>query len=468
MSVRQAVEMSLNWTNDEEGIKLWHSLIDSANEILPSTLQMGRLVILDDCVATAVGVGGAGKSMPVLLMLLGLLAGIGFAVMEILIRPTLTNVKDVETTLGLETIGLIPRDDKHFSKRQSILIQDDIGSSEVVQNYSAAAYILRNRLGTMEKPQIFYVTSATRKEGRTTVAANMAIQLSDMEHRTLLVDFDIKNPTLGALFMNSVDYEHSLNALYRGDINEKEAVTTLTGYLDILPMVLEHNAISMDGMIIELIKKISANYEYVILDAPPVGIESETLSLNQIATTVLFVVGYDNASIPEIQSALEKLDKSGIRVLGCMVNNVQGTRYRGEEEKEKRRQNRSSAKRSGKEPEAAKPQGTETDAMESMLQKEKKDRQKSEKNSGRKKGPAEPSGPALTTDSGKEKKDAPFKPQVKRDLMEELTKEEGPRESTPTDAEILERLEGLSLEHGHGEKKETEQKDASASDSAEK
>ena len=66
------------------------------------------------------------------------------------------------------------------------------------------------------------------------------------------------------------------------------------------------------------------------------------------------------------------------------------------------------------------------------------------------------------------KKEAPFKPQVKRDLMEELTKEEGPRESTPTDAEILERLEGLSLEHGHGEKKETEQKDASASDSAEK
>lgn len=329
----QILEMTLNWTNDEEGIGIWHTIIDVANEVMPETLMIGHLSVINECTSTMVGVGGSGKSVPILLAILGFAAGIGFAVMELLMHPTLTNVKDIETILGLETIGLIPQDETYFKKKNSILVKEETGSSTVSQNYSAAAFILRNRLGTKEKHHCFYVTSATEHEGRSSVAANLAIQLSDMEHRTLLVDFDFKNPSLGTLFMNNVDYEHSLNALYRGDINENEAVTTLTGYLDLLPAVLEHNVTPVDSMIMDLIRKLSDKYEYIILDAPPVGTESETLSLNQLADTVLFVIGYDKASIPEIQGALNKLDKSGIRVLGCIVNNVQGTRYRGTEDK---------------------------------------------------------------------------------------------------------------------------------------
>ncbi len=329
----QILEMTINWFNDEEGKAIWNAIVECANEVMPETLLVGHLSIINECTATLVGVGGSGRSVPILLAILGFAAGIGFALMELLMHPTLNNVKDIETVFGLETIGLIPRDEEYFKKKTSMLVKEEAAASFVSQNYSAAAFILRNRLGTKENHHCFYVTSATNQEGRTTVAANLAIQLSDMEHRTLLVDFDFKNPSLGALFMNNVDYEHSLNALYRGEINEQEAVTTLTGYLDILPAVLEHNSVPMDSMVIDLIRKLSERYEYIILDAPPVGTESETLSLNQLADTVLFVIGYDKASIPEIQGALDKLDKSGIRVLGCVVNNVQGTRYKAGEDK---------------------------------------------------------------------------------------------------------------------------------------
>ncbi len=143
-----------------------------------------------------------------------------------------------------------------------------------------------------------------------------------MEHKTLLIDFDIRNPSLGALFMDKVDYTHSLNALYRGEATEEDAITPLTGYLDLLPAVLEHNAMSMDGTVTELIQRLREKYEYIILDSAPVGEASETLSLNRVANTVLFVIGYDSTPLPVIQSALEKLDKSGIRVLGCVVNAV--------------------------------------------------------------------------------------------------------------------------------------------------
>lgn len=318
----QVLEMKIIWRNAEEGVALWNAIVECASDILPETLQLGSLAVINEPQAEQIGVVGGGNNKVVLLTLLGFAAGVGFAVIELLMHPTLNNVRDVETLFGLETIGIVPRDPEFYKHKGSIMTQEDIGSSVAAQNFSAAAYILRNRLGTKEGHHCFYVTSAVLGEGRTTVAANLAIQLSDMEHRVLLIDFDTRNPRLGALFLNKVDYAHSLNALYRGDAAEDEAITTLSGYLDLLPAVLEHNSISVDSTLIELVDRLKQNYEYVILDAPPVGVVSGTLSLNQITNNVLFVIGYDISTLPEIQSSLEKLDKSGTRLLGCMVNNV--------------------------------------------------------------------------------------------------------------------------------------------------
>ena len=416
----QILEMTINWSNDEEGKAIWNAIVDCANELMPETLQIGHLAVINQCTAILVGVGGMGKTVPIFLAMLGFVAGLGFAIMELLMHPTLINVKDVETVFGLETIGLIPRDEAHFKKKGSILVNDEATSSVVTQNYSAAAYILRNRLGTKEKHHCFYVTSATNREGRSTVAANLAIQLSDMEHHTLLVDFDTKNPSLGALFMNNVDYEHSLNALYRGEITEQEAITTLTGYLDILPSVLEYNSVSLDGMVIDLIKKLSERYEYVILDAPPVGKESDTLSLNQIANTVLYVVGYDNATIPAIQDALEKLDKSGIRVLGCVVNNVQGIRYRdlGSKDDARKRIQHAQTKKRDKKKEFSNAQKEDENPMVSAAA-SKKLKTKQEKKSGAKGKATDAEQPQVNQHIERER----------RNIIEELSEEEHPKQT---------------------------------------
>ena len=320
------ITMRLTWENGEEGQEIWEAIIDTANKLLPQILQVGRLRIFNEPETTLISSRTANIKTWMVLPVLGFGAGMGFAILELPMRPTLINMKDVETVFGLETIGIIPYDSAYYANKTSLLVADEKNSSEVTQNFSAAAYILRNRIGLKEKSHCFYITSTTSQEGRTTVAANLAIQLSDMERHTLLIDFDYKNPMLGSMFLNNLDYNRSLNALYRGEIAVTEAITTLTGYLDILPMVMEHNLIYLDSTIVDMISQLREQYQYIIIDAPPVGKESETLSLNQVANTVLFVARYDTASIPEIQSSLEKLDKSGIRILGCIVNGVKSTK----------------------------------------------------------------------------------------------------------------------------------------------
>lgn len=317
------ITMRLTWDHGDEGLALWQDIINAANDLLSQLLQVGRLRIFNEPVAVLINSRTANIKTWMILPVLGFAAGMGFAVIELMMRPTLINVKDVETVFGLETIGIIPHDSAFFKDRSSILVTDEKASSDVAQSFSAAAYILRNRMGSKDKCHCFYITSATGQEGRTSVAASLAIELSDMEKHTLLIDFDYKNPMLGSLFLNNIDYNRSLNALYRGEITMNDAITTMTGYLDLLPMVMEHNLIYLDSTIVEMITQLKERYDFIIIDAPPVGKESETLSLNQVANAVLFVARYDTASIPEIHAALEKLDKSGTRVLGCIVNAVQ-------------------------------------------------------------------------------------------------------------------------------------------------
>lgn len=100
------------------------------------------------------------------------------------------------------------------------------------------------------------------------------------------------------MFLRSVDYSRTLNALYKGESAAQEAIVSLTGFLDLLPMVLERNAVPLDGTLFELLERIMEPYEYVVIDASSVGRSSDVLRLNKLANNVLFVVRYDATPRP--------------------------------------------------------------------------------------------------------------------------------------------------------------------------
>lgn len=319
----QVLLLTLSWNNADAGIRLMNALLDASKEILPQTLMVGSVAVIDAPEAKYMMGGGGYVSLWVIFCLLGLVSGVGIAVLELLMRPTLLNLKDVEDVLGLETLGSIPKDSSYFQKDMQLLSEKHSVEADAVQNFASAAYILINRFGTKEKQHRFYVTSAEDGEGKSTVAANLALQLSDMEKRTLLLDLNTRSPSLSGMFLQNVEYSRTLNALYKGESAEQDAVISLTGYLDLLPMVLEHNAVPLDGTLFDFLENIMEPYEYVVIDASSVGRSSDVLRLNKLANNVLFVVRYDATPLPAIQDAIEKLDKSGVRVLGCVVNEVQ-------------------------------------------------------------------------------------------------------------------------------------------------
>ncbi len=334
------IELSLYWRSAEEGVQILQTLAENAKALFLETLGIGNLAVVNEPTSKYLIGGSLNASIWVYMTMIGLVLGVAISALQILIQPTLTNVRDVHTLFGLETLGTIPADSDWFSQTKISLTST---GSDIAEELSSTAHILRNRLGSGVHKCI-YVTSAAHGEGKTAVAANLGVALSDLGYRVLLIDFDFRNPGLGGMFLDTVEYERSLNALYRGDINESEAITTLTGYLDLLPTVVERRGIMMDETTLNLVRRLAQNYDYVLMDTPPVGMVADAMSLNQIADSVLFVMRYDHATLSVIRDALERLDKSGTRVVGCVVNGVSSAGRKADDEADSTRWNKSRKK----------------------------------------------------------------------------------------------------------------------------
>lgn len=318
----QIVEITLYWRSSQEGVEILNALMNVSPEVLIETLKIGNVSVVNEPTAKYLIGGSLNAAMWVYMTALGGMMGVGIAVLELLLRPTLLNTRDAEDYLNLEILGEIPNSDGYFRKKRNLLMQDDNDvNPEIIDNYQSLAHIVRRNLKEYQHPCV-YITSAGQNEGKTTVVAYLAVFLSELGMKVLAVDFDTRNPRLGGLFLNRVDFNHSLNALYRGEISQEEAVTNLTGNLDLLPAVLERKPLPIDEGMLSLIEGFREQYDVILMDTSPVGRVANTMSLNELADVAMFVLRFDGTPMEEIRESLTRLNKTGIPIMGCVINRV--------------------------------------------------------------------------------------------------------------------------------------------------
>ena len=319
----QIIEMTLYWRSAQEGVEILTAINAVAADILVKTLKIGNVSVINQPTARYLIGGSINAMLWCYMVALGALLGIGYAVLELLLRPTLLQTEDMERYYQLEVLGEIPCRSSYFRKKRNLLLtsEDDDAMPEILDNYISLAHILRTRLSHMEHPCV-YITSAVQNEGKTTAAAYLAVQMAEIGMKVLVVDFDTRNPKLGGLFLNKVEYPHSINALYRGDTLTEDAITHLTANLDILPAVLERMPLPYDEPLLDIISDLKQSYDVVLMDTAPVGLVADTMSLNRLADVAILVVRFDGTSLETIREARARLDKSNMKIIGCIVNGV--------------------------------------------------------------------------------------------------------------------------------------------------
>ena len=168
------------------------------------------------------------------------------------------------------------------------------------------------------------MTSAAPGEGKTTTAANLAAAHADQNLRTLLIDGDLRRPSVHRNF--GVSNSVGLSNVLLGDVNWKAALQTVAGTpnLDILAAgAPSRRAGDLVGRgMVELLEAVIAEYDLVIVDAPPLLGFAEPLQMATAVDGVVVVARAGQTSRKAVATVLATLNRLRAKVVGLVLNEV--------------------------------------------------------------------------------------------------------------------------------------------------
>jgi capsular exopolysaccharide synthesis family protein len=166
------------------------------------------------------------------------------------------------------------------------------------------------------------VTSAVGKEGKSTLASQLAVSFARSGKRTLLVDGDVRNPRQHLVF--GVPVDRGLCEVFRGEIPIADAIqATPADNLWILPAG-RYDMSTLHGLsgrsVGEIMEQLRSQYDFVIVDCGPVLTGPEPMIFGQYVSGAVLSCRQDFSSLEKIDEAQRRLRNIGIRILGAVIN----------------------------------------------------------------------------------------------------------------------------------------------------
>ncbi len=274
-------------------------------------------------------------------VLFGALLGILIIMVYSATFRTVRTEKDLRTLINVPCLGTLPVVAKRRRSKNTANEEINILTNENRAEYIEAMRLIRTRLERqLEGKKVLMVTSSVSGEGKSTVAANLAISMALKGKKVILVDCDLRNPTTHEIFNIQEKYPGLIPVL-RGEVKLKDALYSVTDRdgepigLRILPGG-ERNSKLVEILGSESMKKLievlSENADIVILDTPPSAVLVDAMMLVQYVDSIAYVVMCDFARRRYIYEGVEELTGSGAPFAGCILNSGklhQGSGYYG-------------------------------------------------------------------------------------------------------------------------------------------
>ena len=304
-----------------------NSLLQKYNDLsITKNLPMDAGYITDYA-KYAVDTNRAKKLIAVIIAVMGgIFMGLIIAFIREYFDDTLYSSSDIEEALQLPVLGQIPLE-KNLGT--DLTVCADRPNTPVAESFRA----LRNRVKYLLAEndfRTFMLTSSAVQEGKSFITLNLAITMAQYGHKILLVDADMRRPTLHKVFdipnqgiSNVVmDNEDVTDLIVETDIPNLSVLTSGP-----LPLTEASPVISSeifeDQRVHDMINLLKISYDYVIFDTPPILAVTDVLTLSAHVPAVLFVVSSGDMQRGDVVTAKQMLESTGVKILGSVLNRTQ-------------------------------------------------------------------------------------------------------------------------------------------------
>ena len=337
------VEYNILKREAEASKNLYDGLMTKLKEVgISSALQSSNIRVVDPAMIPAYPSRPAKARNIALSFLVGLVGGIGLALMREYLDNTVKTPDDIETLARLPSLAVVPQfaGSNGNGKRKRLLNGISTNGHEkrielVAQHLpksqmSEAFRALRTSLLLSQPgrpPQVILVTSALPREGKTTAAANLAVTLAQLGDSTVLVDADLRKPGVGRL-LNMASGKYAGLSSYLAGVSSLDLVIVPHPDIPNLAAIptgpLPPNPADLlsSHKLAEAIAELRTKFKFVVIDSPPIMAATDAVILSVQTDGVLLVVRSGETPKEAFTRTRDLLVSVKCHILGVVLNAV--------------------------------------------------------------------------------------------------------------------------------------------------
>ena len=267
-----------------------------------------------------------------------LMAGFGLLILLETVDDRFVSATELSYHLPEEVIGQIPETRLNLANRGAWLLMPPEDQHAFTESFRSLRSSLFFMFDQAARPRVVLLTSSVPKEGKSTVAAHLAASLAISGSRVIVVDADLRRGSLHQIF--GVSAKPGLREVLTHRISTAQAIVPVTvphalkaqlgesadgrlAKLFLLPSgegKVGNAELLLNGQAGELLRTLAAQYDYVIIDSPPMLAADDAVSLASNADGVFMVVRAEYTGSRMLREALERLRKRRVRILGLVYN----------------------------------------------------------------------------------------------------------------------------------------------------
>jgi non-specific protein-tyrosine kinase len=258
----------------------------------------------------------------------GIMLAVGLAFLLEYLRDTVNSHEEIDQIIGVPTLGVIGQ----ISGGRNVLITADKPRSPIAEAYR----VLRANVEFSAidgRLQTLLITSSSPSEGKTTTTANLAIASAQAGKHVILVDADLRRPTLHRLF--GMENTRGLSAALLqdgGGVIDDHLLPTGIENLSLMPSgPIPPNPADLLGSrrMVELINKLKSKADMIFFDSPPLLAVADSSLLARVCDGAIVVVLTNSTRGEVLRRAADQLEQAGAKLLGVVLNRVStdGSRY---------------------------------------------------------------------------------------------------------------------------------------------
>lgn len=268
-----------------------------------------------------------GSTGSMALMLLGILLGLFLSNLTVIMLEmqdrSIPSIAELKKKLPYKVLGIVPTNE--LQDRKGVIVQQEPDSypSEIYRMIQANLTFTTSGI-----PKVILVTSSVPGEGKSTIAANLAAAVSQLGRQVLLIDGDLRKASQHELWKASNHV--GIKDVIGDRISFRQALIQPMPQLHLLTSgVIPPNPLALldSHQMSELITQARQEYDMVVIDAPPLPVTADVLTLSKLVDGIVFVSRPGVVEHESAQLARETIEATGQKVLGMVINGVNSKEF---------------------------------------------------------------------------------------------------------------------------------------------